>query len=191
MHHMLFICLHFSDPATLQRSKKLVPPVGYVDQSRKALTRLYSSMFCISTMTIPLILNMQHKNALHDPWYDWKRWNLLQLFCSHSMIYEEGWSFSAHCFVIAIIHLSRSQKVVNRSKYLRSVGQRPLQNEQCTFYTKYTAHTPAQHTGYSYTAGLVRPNKENQSWRRKLQPDSQYHSLLAPDEFKVIIRTGA
>ena len=36
-----------------------------------------------------------------------------------------------------------------------------------------TAHRPS--TPASYTASRVQLNKENQPWRRKLQPDSQYH----------------
>ena len=43
--------------------------------------------------------------------------------------------------------------------------------------TRNTAYWPS--TQASYTASRVRLNKVNQPWRRKLQPDSQYHFFVS------------
>ena len=73
--------------------------------------------------------------------------------------------------LVLIINNNDNQPLIYAHIYIKSTAQ-----EQKNSVIRNTAHRPI--TQASYTSSRVRLNKENQPWRRKLQPGSQYHFLV-------------
>ena len=69
---------------------------------------------------------------------------------------------------------NNNQSLIYAHIYIRPTAQEQKNSVQVI---RNTAHRPS--TQASYTASRVRLNKENQPWRRKLQPGSQYHFLVS------------
>ena len=69
---------------------------------------------------------------------------------------------------------NNNQSLIYAHIYIRPTAQEQKNSVQVIRNTAYRPSTQA-----SYTASRVRLNKENQPWRRKLQPGSQYHFLVS------------
>ena len=67
-----------------------------------------------------------------------------------------------------------NQSLICAHIYIRPTAQK---QENSVHVIRNTTHRPSMQA--SYTACRVPLNKENQPWRRKLQPGSQYHFLVS------------